>query len=69
MVTFADKDFDAFDEGEIYEVDPKHPARPMEVVFSKDGNHWLCDKGVNPAGDLAAQGCWECGDFQFTRQD
>ena len=56
-------------EEEIYEVDPNHPARPMEVVFDKSGNHWLCDKGVDPNGDLAAQGCWQCGDFAFTRQD
>jgi len=57
------------DEVDIYEVDPNHPARPMEVVFEEDGNHWLCDKGVDADGDLAAQGCWRCGDFQFTRQD
>jgi streptogramin lyase len=57
------------DEVEVYEVDPTHPARPMEVVVREDGNHWLCDKGVNREGDLAAQGCWRCGDFPFTRQD
>ena len=69
MVTSASKDLDVFDEEEIYEVDPDHPGRPMEVVFSEDGNHWLCDKGVDPNADLAAQGCWQCGDFPFTRQD
>jgi len=57
------------DDVEIYAVNPNHPARPMEVVFEKDGNHWLCDKGVDPERDLAAQGCWRCGDFPFTRQD
>ena len=24
---------------------------------------------VDPEGDLAAQDCWRCGDFPFTRQD
>jgi hypothetical protein len=57
------------DEEEIWEVDPNHPARPMKVVFDGTGNHWLCDKGVDVRGDLAAQGCWRCGDFPFTRQD
>ncbi len=58
-----------FDDVDIYEVDPNHPARPMEVVFEEGGNHWLCDKGVDPDRDLAEQGCWRCGDFAFTRQD
>jgi len=71
MVTSARHDLDLvnLDEEDIYEVDPSHPARPMEVVFDKDGVHWLCDKGVDHEGDLAAQGCWRCGDFPFTRQD
>ena len=69
MVTSASKDLDVFDEEEICEVDPNHPARPMMVVFDSDGNHWLRDKGVHPNGDLAAQSCWRCGDFPFTRQD
>jgi len=69
MVESEGKQRDVFDEEEIYEVDPNHPARPMVVVFDTDGNHWLCDKGVHPNGDLASQGCWQCGDFQFTRQD
>jgi hypothetical protein len=71
MGPIANDDLDVLNGGgvEIYEVDPSHPARPMEVVFEKGGNHWLCDKGVNPQGDLAAQGCWRCGDFPFTRQD
>ena len=71
MVTSANKEPEV-GEGyalELYEVDPKHPARPMEVVFDTDGNHWLCDKGIDRKGDLATQGCWRCGDFQFTRQD
>ena len=57
MATSAIEDYevDTGDEEEIYEVDPNHPARPMEVVFDEDGNHWLCDKGVDPKGDLAAQ--------------
>ena len=54
---------------EEYEVDPNHPARPMEVVFDNTGTHWLCDKGIDPSRDLREQGCWRCGEFQFTRQD
>ena len=71
MTASANKDLDIVDaaEEEIYEVDPEHPARPMEIVFEDDGNHWLCDKGVDRERDLAAQGCWRCGDFPFTRQD
>jgi len=71
MATSISGNLDVLNEDEpgIYEVDPTHPARPMEVVFGEDGNHWLCDKGVNREGDLAAQGCWRCGDFPFTRQD
>lgn len=74
MVASTSKRFDVVtgEDGVIYEeyeVDPNHPARPMEVVFEKGGSHWLCDKGVNRRGDLAAQGCWRCGDFPFTRQD
>jgi hypothetical protein len=71
MATVISGGFDVLneDELEIYEVDPDHPARPMEVVFGEDGNHWLCDKGVDRKGDLAAQGCWRRGDFPFTRQD
>jgi len=69
MVTSAKESLAPEEEEEIYEVDPNHPARPMEIVFDEEGNHWLCDKGVDPKGDLATQGCWRCGDFQFTRQD
>ena len=56
-------------EDEILEVDPCNPARPMEIVYDRQGVRWLCDKGVDRKGDLAAQGCWRCGDFLFTRQD
>ena len=74
MATSTSRNIDAvinINEGvyEEYEVDPNHPARPMEVVFDEAGNHWLCDKGVNPRGDLRSQGCWRCGEFQFTRQN
>jgi hypothetical protein len=46
---------------------PHVPARPMEVVKDKHGSTWLCDKGVDPEGDLFGQGCWRCGDLAFTR--
>jgi len=65
-----DEQLDAIpDDVEIYEVDPNHPARPMEVVFDGREDYWLCDKGVDPGRDLAEQGCWRCGDLPFTRQD
>ena len=46
-----------------------HAARPMKVVVDRQGNSWICDKEVDPSGDLAEQGCWRCGDLPFTRND
>jgi len=51
----------------IYE--PHTPARPMEVIIDDNGTPWLCDRGVDPERDLAAQGCWNCGEIAFTRDD
>ena len=49
----------------------ERPARPMIVVTDRDGNHWLCDEGINPKKSLEEQGCWQCGGehFTFTRDD
>ncbi len=44
---------------------PHKPARPMMFVKDKDGNGWLCDKGVDPELNLEAQGCWRCEDMAF----
>jgi hypothetical protein len=45
--------------------EPHKPARPLKFVKDKDGNGWLCDKDVDPNGDLAAQGCWRCEEMAF----
>lgn len=44
---------------------PHRPARPLKYVRDKDGNGWLCDKEVNPNGDLRDQGCWRCDEMAF----
>lgn len=31
-----------------YNLQPHKPARPMEIVRDKNGDYWLCDKGVDP---------------------
>jgi hypothetical protein len=41
------------------------PARPLKYVRDKDGNGWLCDKNVDPSGDLRRQGCWRCEEMAF----
>jgi hypothetical protein len=47
-----------------------HPgARPMQVVKDEKGRWWLCDKGVDRSHDLEGQGCWQCGERAFTRND
>ena len=47
-----------------------HPgARPLKVVKDPEGGLWICDKDVDPSGDLAEQGCWRCEDLPFTRND
>jgi hypothetical protein len=35
----------------------KQSARPVKVFVGSDGEYWLCDAGVNPAGDFGSQGC------------
>jgi hypothetical protein len=44
---------------------PHQATRPMKFVKDKDGNGWLCDKGVDPSGDLKKQGCWRCDEMAF----
>lgn len=40
-------------------------ARPLKYVQDAEGNGWLCDREVDPDGDLAGQGCWRCEDMAF----
>jgi hypothetical protein len=37
----------------------------MQFLRDREGKGWLCDKGVDPDGDLKAQGCWRCEDIPF----
>jgi hypothetical protein len=41
------------------------PARPLKYFKDKEGNGWLCDKDIDPDGDLEAQGCWRCEEMPF----
>jgi hypothetical protein len=41
-------------------------ARPLKFVKDKDDCGWLCDKRVNPEGNLREQGCWRCDEMTFT---
>jgi hypothetical protein len=34
-------------------------ANRVKVVIDDKGNPWICDYDVDPAEDLAAQGCWQ----------
>jgi len=52
-------------EPEFYGDVPHKPARPMKFVKDKDGYGWLCDKDVDPNGDLREQGCWRCDEMAF----
>lgn len=45
--------------------DTHKPARPLKFFKDKDGNGWLCDKGIDPDKDLRAQGCWSCEEMAF----
>ena len=35
----------------------KTSARPIEIHVDEQGEYWICDKGVDPTGILADQGC------------
>jgi hypothetical protein len=41
------------------------PARPLRYFRDAEGNGWICDKDIDPDGDLEAQGCWRCEDMAF----
>jgi hypothetical protein len=41
----------------------------MKVVVAEDGCTWLCDANVDEGKDLKEQGCWNCKDVAFTRND
>ena len=41
------------------------PTRPIKYFKDKDGFGWLCDKRVNPDGDLREQGCLRCDEMAF----
>lgn len=49
--------------------EPHKAARPMKVVIDEDGCTWLCDAEIDESGDLKEQGCWNCKDVAFTRDD
>ena len=40
--------------------DTHRPARPLKFFKDGEGVGWLCDKDIDPDGDLRAQGCWRC---------
>jgi hypothetical protein len=49
--------------------EPHHAARPMKFIEDDEGERWLCDKDVDPKKDLREQGCLNCGEMAFTRND
>jgi hypothetical protein len=51
------------------DVSAHNPARPMKVVTDRNGTMWLCDREVDEKKALKEQGCWQCGDLAFTRDD
>jgi hypothetical protein len=46
-------------------VESHKAARPLKWFKDKDGNTWLCDRDIDPDGDLEAQGCWRCEEMAF----
>jgi roadblock/LC7 domain-containing protein len=54
-----------YEDYDLATTDTHKPARPMMFFKDKEGNGWLCDKGIDPDGDLEAQGCWRCEDMAF----
>jgi len=53
------------DTRELASTDTHHPARPLKYFKDKDGYGWLCDKDIDPDGDLREQGCWRCDEMAF----
>ncbi len=52
-----------------HDFEPHKPARPMVIVKDQKGDRWLCDQGVEADKNLREQGCWNCGDLMFNRND
>ena len=52
-------------EKELASTDTHKPARPLKYFKDKDDVGWLCDKNIDPDGDLKAQGCWRCDEMAF----
>ena len=46
------------DPRETATTDTHKPARPLKYFKDKNGVGWLCDKDIDPDGDMEAQGCW-----------
>jgi len=53
------------DKKELASTETHTPARPLQFIKDRDGNGWICDKGIDPDGDLEAQGCWRCEEMAF----
>ncbi|MFO7894818.1 MAG: hypothetical protein R6U63_13870 [Longimicrobiales bacterium] len=45
--------------------EPMYQGRPLQYVTDKDGQGWLCDKGVSKWSDLRKVGCWRCDEIAF----
>lgn len=54
-----------YEEYDLSTTDTHRPAWPMKFFKDKDGCGWLCDKEVDPEGDLGAQGFWRCSEMAF----
>jgi hypothetical protein len=53
------------EEKELASTDTHKPARPLNYFKDQAGVGWLCDKNIDPDGDLRAQGCWRCDEMAF----
>ncbi len=60
-----EKEIEYEDYFEHSSTDTHKPARPMKFFKDENGCGWLCDKDVDPDGDLEAQGCWRCDEVAF----
>lgn len=49
--------------------EPLEVPRRMKVVVDRDGNTWLCDRGVDETRDLRKQGGWRCSGARPNRDD
>jgi hypothetical protein len=56
---------DTEDKREEATTESHKPARPLKYFKDKEGNGWLCDKDIDPEGDLREQGCWRCDEMAF----